>query len=113
MAAERMLLLIFYYLVLPFLVAALVLRFIRRYGADPSPAEVRQNCADDPVEHLWFRVLEKRPDGGGTIGVAKVGDFDAQDKAVDAAYSGRQKRSDPTLSFLVVNEKGDVLQEIA
>ncbi|MBI4346932.1 MAG: hypothetical protein HY553_08765 [Elusimicrobia bacterium] len=107
-----MVLLILYYLVLPFLAAALVLRFIRRYGADPSPAEVRQNCASDPVEHKCFRVLEKRPGAGRAMGVAKVGDFDSQDKAVDAAYAGRDRRADPAVSFLVVDEKGDVLQEI-
>lgn len=109
-----MIALVFYYLLLPVLAAWLVLRFIRRYGADPVPEAVRRSCAEDPVEHKWFRVLESAAGtGGARARYAKLGDFDSQDKAVDAAYQGREASPGGEKSWLIVNERGDVLQEIA
>jgi hypothetical protein len=109
-----MLAILFYYLALPFLAASLVLRFIRRYGKDPVPEPVRKNCVDDPVEPKWFRVLEAEAAVGGTPArFNKVGDFDAHDKAVDAAYQSRGSRPESGRSWLVLNQKGDVLQEIS
>lgn len=108
-----MLLILFYYIVLPFLLGYLVLRLIRRYGADPVPPQVRALCAEDPVEAKWFRVAEVRGDLKAGGAVAKLGDFDAQDKAVDAAYLSRGENPEPGRSWLVLNERGDILQEIA
>ncbi|MBI4422375.1 MAG: hypothetical protein HY554_01530 [Elusimicrobia bacterium] len=108
-----MLLLILYYLVLPFVLAALVVRLIRRYGADPVPEGVRRAVAADPPEPKTFRVLEVE---GGVESrdarLTKIGDFDAQDKAVDAAYRRRGEEPKPGLAWLVLNDRGDILQEV-
>ena len=106
--------LLFYYLILPFGAAWLLLRFIRRFGADPAPESVRRNCAEDPVERKWFRVLEAQAVGDGApTRITKLGDFDVQEKAVDAAYQNREGRQEAGRSWLVVDERGDVLQEIS
>lgn len=105
--------LVFYYLILPFLLGWLVLKLIRRYGADPVAPTVRQLCVEDPVERKWFRVAEVLGDPRAGGGVRKVSDFETQDQAVEEAYRRRAEQAGPGRSWLVLNEKGDVLQEVA
>lgn len=108
-----MLVLVFYYLILPFLLGGLVLKLIRRYGADPVAPSVRQLCADDPVEPKWFRVAEASGDPRAGGRVRKVADFETQDLAVEEAYRRRGQEPEPGRSWLVLDEKGDILQEVA
>lgn len=108
-----MLILIFYYLVLPFIFAALVRRLIRRFATDPVPPKVRELCARDPVEKKWYRVLEvEGAFASPEARFEKIGDFDAQDKAVDGAYLRRAEHSAAARSWLVLDDKGDILQEV-
>lgn len=104
--------LLFYYIVLPLLATVLVLRFIRRYGADPVPDEVRRSIASDPLGSRTFRVLDVEGRlGSGAARLAKVGDFETQEEAIDAAYARRG--AGPTgHSWLVLNDRGEMLQEI-
>ncbi len=108
-----MLALLAYYLVLPLLCARLLLRFIRKYGADPVPPEVRLHCARDPILRGMYRVAELERAGGEPAGLLKVGDYETQDSAVEAAYLQRRLRPAPGREWLVLDHRGDVLQQLA
>lgn len=108
-----MLTLVFFYLILPFLLSALVLRFLRRHSGKALRPEIRELYARRPVDRRHFRAL--RVDGGwGRPGARldPLGDFETQQEAVDAAYQGKSGRPGAGASWLVLNDKGEVLQEV-
>ena len=104
-----MIILIFYYLVLPFVIGAFVLRMIKKYGTLPLPEDVARSISERPIEKKWFRVL--RRDARGTT---PVGDCETQDEAVESAYRGREQAQarGEKAAFLVVNDKGEVYREV-
>jgi len=104
-----MLLLIFYYLVLPFLVAGLVIKFIRRHGKKEVPENIALLFQEQPIERKWFRVLRQDHKG-----LRLLGDYETHADAVDSAYQGRQDAKTQSLraTFQVLNDKAEVLEEI-
>lgn len=104
-----MLTLLVYYLVLPLLAAALVLKFIKRYGKTGIPEDIRRLYAERPIEPKWFRVL--REDAAGKRHLA---DCETQGEAVERAYKGKEEaqKAGERAAFLVLNDKGEVLEEV-
>ena len=108
-----MLPLILYYLVLPFAIFAVILRLMRKYSPDSIPKEIGDFYAVHPIEPKCFRAV--RLDGRfgkPPVMLAKIGDFESQDEAVDAAFEAKSKAAGAGASFLVLNDKGEILQEV-
>jgi hypothetical protein len=101
--------LIFYYLILPFLGAAFVLKFIRKYGKHEIPEDIRRLCAQKPIERKWFRTVCRDHKG-----LRFLGDFETHGEAVDCAYARRKDAAaaTETAAFLVLNSKGEILEEV-
>lgn len=104
-----MITLIFYYLILPFIGAAFVLKFIRKYGKNEIPEDIRRLCAQKPIEKKWFRTVRRDHKG-----LRFLGDFETHGEAVDCAYAGRKEAAAAveTAAFLVLNSKGEILEEV-
>ena len=98
-----------YYLVLPFVLGAGVLRLIKKYGTLPMPEDIARSIKEKSIEKKWFRVL--RRDARGTTLVA---DCEFHDEAVDAAYRGKEQAQarKEKAAFLVLNDKGEVYREV-
>jgi len=126
-----MFVIIFYYLVLPFLIFAVILRLLRKYSPDSAPKEILEFYAQDPIEPKFFRAI--RLDGRfptaveaalprrrsvGRFGhlpvvLNKLGDFEKQEDAVDSAFAAKSAAGETAeSSFLVLNDKGEILQEV-
>lgn len=106
---------IFYYLVLPFIVFAILLKIMRRYQSDGVPKEIRQLYTAHPVEKGSFRALRVEGRfGSGPVRLGELGDFESQEEAVDAAFAEKSKTgaSPAGAAFLVLNDKGEILQEL-
>lgn len=101
--------LLLYYIVIPMLAAALVVRFIRKYGQNEIPEGVRRLYAERPLEPKWFRVLREDPKG-----LQILGDFETRSEAVDCAYRGKEdaQGAGEKAAFLVLNDKGEALEEV-
>lgn len=104
-----MITLLIYYLVLPFVGAALVLKFIRKYGAHEIAEDVSRLCAEKPIERKFFRAVRR-----DHAGLRLLGDFETHGDAVDAAYLGRKQASaaGESAAFLVLNDKGETIEEV-
>ena len=101
--------LLFYYLVLPFLAAWAVLRFIKKYGRNEVPEDIARLYAEQPLEKKWFRVLRRDNQEARLLG-----DFETHDEAVELAYRRRQEAqvARETAAFFVLNDKGEALEEV-
>jgi len=101
--------LILYYLVVPFILAALVLKFIRKYGKNEIPADIRKLCEMRPIEKKFFRAVSRDQKE-----LRFLGDFETHGDAVDCAYAGRKEAqgNKEKAAFLVLNDKGEVLEEV-
>ena len=101
--------LIVYYLVLPFVGAALVLKFIRKYGKNEIASDIKRLCAEKPIEKKWFRSVRRDHKG-----LRDLGDFETHGEAVDAIYAARKdaQASGDSAAFLVLNSKGETLEEV-
>jgi hypothetical protein len=101
--------LIFYYLVLPFLLAGLLLRLIKKYGARAADPDVTELYRRHPIERKWFRAA--RRDGKG---LHLLGDCETQGEAVEGAYRGKEAavKAGEKAAFLVLNDKAEVLEQV-
>lgn len=101
--------LILYYIILPMAVGYYVIKWIKKHGASTIPADVIALYAVDPVEKKWYRAARRDAQG-----LKKLGDFETQLEAVDRAYLGKQEavKAGQRASFLVLNDKGDVYQQV-
>lgn len=97
---------LFYYLFLPILGGWLVIKFIKRYGGQPLPADLQRMLLVDPIEKREYRALCR--DGSG---LTSLGDFEKHEEAVDAIYAAREaaQKAARKGSFLVVNAAGETL----
>lgn len=104
-----MMTLLFFYFVLPALLAALVLRFIKKHGASRQDPQVQELLACDPLEPKWQRALRR-----DAKGLMKLGDFETHLEAVDCAYKAKEQAqaAGDKAAFLVVNEKAEVLEQV-
>lgn len=104
-----MLVLLFYYLVLPFLAAWLVLLFIRKYGRQDLPEDMRLLYQRQPLEKGGFRVLRRDHKG-----LRVLGDFETHGEAVERAYKGREEAQAAAerAAFMVANDRGETLDEV-
>ena len=101
--------LVFYYLVLPFIASALLIRWLKKHAPSTVPEDVRRLCAERPVEKKWFRSV--RRDSGS---LRALGDFETRGEAVEAAYRGRQdaQAAGEQAQFVVLDDKGEALEQV-
>lgn len=104
-----MITLLFYYLVLPFLAAGLVLKFLSKYGKTQVAEDIRSLCAERPIEKKFFRAVRRDHKG-----LRFLGDFETHMDAVDGAYAARKEASasGEKAAFLVLNDRGETLEEV-
>jgi hypothetical protein len=104
-----MIVLIFYYLVLPFILAGVVLKLVAKYGKSRVPPEVAKFCRQKPIARKFFRALEREGKG-----LKLLGDYETHDEAVEWAYTGRKqaRESGRKAVFWVTNDKGEILDQV-
>jgi hypothetical protein len=98
-----------YYLVLPFILAAVVLWLLKKYSVNAIPEDVKRLWEQRPIEKKWFRAV-RRDDAGLTF----LSDWEKQPEAVEAAYQGLKeaRAAKRKASFQVLNDKGEVLEQV-
>ena len=101
--------LVFYYLILPFLAAWLVIRWLKKHAAHDIPADIQRLYTERPLDKKWHRALRRDQQG-----LRLLGDFETRPEAVEAAYQGRKDAasSGEKSAFLVLNAKGEVLEQV-
>lgn len=102
--------LVFYYLILPFLLAWVVIKYLKKHAPSTIPEDVLRLYAAKPVERKWFRAARRDHKG-----LHPLGDFEKQPEAVEAAYQGlkdARAAGETGASFIVLNDKGDTLEQI-
>jgi hypothetical protein len=106
---SSMAMLIVYYLVLPFCAAALVLRFIKKYGRLELAPDIKRQLAESPIEKKFFRAVRR-----DSKELRLLGDFETHVDAVDCAYMGRKeaRARNEKAAFLVLNDKGETLEQV-
>ena len=99
----------FYYLVLPFLLAGLLIRWLKKNAASLISEDVRRLYGEKPIEKKWFRALRRDHKG-----LRHLGDYEKQPEAVESAYQGRKDAAaaGEKASFLVLNDKAETLEQI-
>lgn len=102
-----MLTIVLVYLVAPFVLAASVVKFLRRHAPDTVPPEVRRCVAEDPVPAKGYRALRREGPR-----VAKLGDFETQDEALETAFCARAAAAADAADYLVIDAKGDILRQL-
>ena len=97
-----------YWVVLPIVVGALVVRWIQK-SPRAQPRDVRDLFDSRPIERKMFRAARR-----DAAGLTMLGDFESQPEAVDAAYAGKEKAqaSGVKAEFLVFNDKAELLEQI-
>ena len=98
-----------YYVVLPIIAGAYVIKLIKKHGAPTITPDVAALYAATPVQKKWYRAARR-----DAAGLAVLGDFETQLEAVDRAYLGKEQaqKAGQKASFLVLNDKGDVYQQV-
>lgn len=101
--------LIFYYLVLPFLLASFVLKWLKKNAPSTVPEDIRALYAARPVEKKWLRAVRR---DGPTLSV--IGDYETRGEAVEAIYQARKDAAalSQKASFIVHDDKGHALEQI-
>ena len=101
--------LIYYYLVLPFLAAWLLIGWLKKHVSHEPPDDVKRLYAERPIQKKWHRAVRRDHKG-----LRWLGDFETRQEAVDAAYRGRKdaQAARDKASFLVLNDKGEALEQV-
>ncbi len=104
-----MLWILFFYILLPFALSALLVRLIQQRGASTVPEAVRRHFAASPPAKRSFRVLRVEGDGTDPSDLRTIGDYEEQDAAVDAA--AQSNAASPGRTHWVLNDRGEILRE--
>ena len=98
-----------YYLILPFLAGALLIRYIKKHAPSGITPEVTALLAVDPIEKKFYRAARK--DEGK---VAKIADYETHVEAVDAIYAAKEaaQKQGVKTAFIVLNDQGETLDWI-
>jgi len=101
--------LIIYYLVLPFFLGSLLIRWLKKHSPARVEEDVRRLYEEKPLPKKWFRALRRDHQS-----LRLLGDFETQPEAVEAAYQGRKdaKAAGEKASFFVLNSKAETLEQI-
>lgn len=99
-----------YWIVLPLLFAALVVRWLKKHSPHVPSPEVAALYAERPIEPKWFRAARRDRDGL----ICWLGDYEKQPEAVDAAYAAKEAAAlaGKQASFLVFNAKAELLEQV-
>ena len=99
----------FYYLVVPFVIAALLIKWLKKNAPSLIPEDIKLLCAERPIQKKWFRALKRDHKG-----LRVLGDFETHGEAVESAYAGRKEAlaSKEKASFLALNWQADTLEQI-
>lgn len=94
---------------LPIFAGYLVIRWINKKSPLKPKADVAALFERDPVEAKWFRAARR-----DAKGLTKLGDFEKQPDAVDAAYLGKEQaqKAGEKAEFLVFNSKAELLEQV-
>jgi hypothetical protein len=98
-----------YWVVLPMLLGWLVIRWINKHAPLRPAGDVAALFERDPGENFVFPAAH--PDAKGLV---KLGDFEKQPDAVDAAYLGKEQaqKAGEKAEFLVFNHKAELLEQV-
>ncbi len=101
--------LIVYYLLMPFLAAGLLIRWLKKHAPPIIAEDIRQLSVERPIEKKWFRAVRRDHKS-----LRWLGDFEKQPEAVEAAYQGLKdaRQASEKASFLVLNDKGETLEQV-
>lgn len=104
-----MLKLILFLIVLPVLALVYVPRLAKKYFKSELPEDIRRLYGERAVEKGWYRAARRDHKG-----LRLLGDFETQLEAVDRAYLGKEEalKAGDRASFLVLDDKGAVLQQV-
>lgn len=99
----------FYYLILPFLLAAILLRLLKKYGAKPTEPAIIELYDKQPLEKKWFRAARR-----DSSGLRLLGDSETQGEAVENAYRAKEAATKvgEKAEFLVLNDKAEILEQV-
>ena len=108
-----MLALLFYYLVLPILMGAILIQLIKRSGALAAPEHIKRLYEDSPIEAKMFRAVRVDTKDGGSWATL-IGDYESLSDAVDAIYAAKEsaKKAEVHAAFLALNDKMEALEEV-
>lgn len=100
---------LFYYIVLPFLLGAYVIKLIKKHGKSSVAPDVAALFASQPLEKRFFRAARRDKNG-----LMSLGDFEKMDEAVTAAYRAKEQAvaAGDHASFIVVNDQAETLEQI-
>lgn len=103
------LMLTFYYLVLPFLLAGLLLRLLRRYAPKLDDAAILELYGKHPLEKKWFRAVRR-----DARGLRLLGDSETHGEAVENAYRAKEAAvaAGEKAEFIVLNDRAEILEEV-
>lgn len=100
---------VLYYLVIPFVIGAGVVRLLQKHGRSRVDPRVAALYAETPIEKKWFRAIKRDEAGFGSLG-----DYETHSEAVDAAYRAKEqaRASGKKASFYIANDKAEVLEQV-
>ena len=100
---------IFYYLILPFFSAWLVLKILKKYSPAQVDADIARCYESRPLQPKFFRTVRRDHKG-----VSWLGDFETQGEAVECAYKGKEfaQSTGQKAAFIVLNAKAEILEEV-
>ena len=98
-----------YWIVVPMLLAAFLVRWIKKTAPLLPAPDVRDLFDRAPIEPKSFRAARR-----DAKGLTALGDFEKQPEAVEAAYAGKERAqaAGEKAEFLVFNDKAELLEQI-
>ncbi len=100
---------VFSYLILPFIIAWAVIKFLRAYSKNDVPADIKGLYAKTPLPRGQFRLVKKE---GGRTEILE--DCPTHDDAVEKAYRAMRVAKDAgrKATFLVLNHEGAAFDQV-
>lgn len=98
-----------YWIVLPVFAAWMLVRWINAAAPRTPARDVRDLFDREPIPPKMFRAARR-----DARGLVRLGDFEIQPEAVEAAYAGRERaRAEGVRAeLLVFNDKAELLEQV-
>lgn len=98
-----------YYIIIPFVIGAYLIKWLKKVSPAVVPEDVQQLYAAKPCEKKWYRSVRRDHKG-----LRHLGDFETRQEAVEEAYRGLKsaKAAKEAASFVVLNDKGEALEQV-
>jgi hypothetical protein len=100
---------VLYYLVIPFLIGATVVRLLQKHGRSRVDPRIAALFTEKPIEKKWFRAVKR-----DEAGFSALGDYETHGETVEAAYRAKEQTqaAGKKASFFIVNDKAEVLEQV-